>query len=311
MPPPLWAARIHPCKRAPNRHGTLTPLSLLASDLGPDLLGTGISSGCGALPKRWPPAAKTCISSRRCPVARTDAEGRAHRPAAPGQVATPASAPARCRGPPDRDDFRRTRVERCCRVRRGRARSRAVRTFPFGRRSCASSSSRARAHRGMRPRPRVVRVDSRHPATGGKARARRGSVGAAHAVSTSAVHGDPTSLRFEETFPALPPPARTIVYTGYVTARRSVPRAPLGEQREIVVSAGRVDGTMCFCRHRRARRFRHRDPLGASGRSRNRRDESRAFAAKALPASSSSAIATTFPIAGGRASRCRRPATTR
>ncbi len=53
------------------------------------------------------------------------------------------------------------------------------------------------------------------------------------------VHGDPSFVRLEETFPLAADGRVPIVYTGYVTSPgEPLPRAPLAEQREIVVSAG-------------------------------------------------------------------------
>ena len=53
------------------------------------------------------------------------------------------------------------------------------------------------------------------------------------------VHGDPSFVSLEETFPLATDGAVPIFYTGYVTAPGSaLPRAPLVEQREVVVSAG-------------------------------------------------------------------------
>lgn len=53
------------------------------------------------------------------------------------------------------------------------------------------------------------------------------------------VHGDPAFVRLEETFPLAADGRVPVFYTGYVTSPGAAPpRAPLGEQREIVVSAG-------------------------------------------------------------------------
>jgi len=53
------------------------------------------------------------------------------------------------------------------------------------------------------------------------------------------VHGDPSFVRLEETFPLAADGRVPIFYTGYVTSPgKPLPRAPLAEQREIVVSAG-------------------------------------------------------------------------
>ena len=53
------------------------------------------------------------------------------------------------------------------------------------------------------------------------------------------VHGDPSFVRLEETFPLAADGRVPIVYTGYVTSPgEPLPRASLAEQREIVVSAG-------------------------------------------------------------------------
>jgi predicted glycosyltransferase len=53
------------------------------------------------------------------------------------------------------------------------------------------------------------------------------------------VHGDPSFVRLEESFPLAADGRVPILYTGYVTSPgEPLPRAPLAEQREIVVSAG-------------------------------------------------------------------------
>jgi predicted glycosyltransferase len=53
------------------------------------------------------------------------------------------------------------------------------------------------------------------------------------------VHGDPSFVRIEETFPLAADGRVPLLYTGYVTSPGDpLPRAPLAEQREIVVSAG-------------------------------------------------------------------------
>ena len=53
------------------------------------------------------------------------------------------------------------------------------------------------------------------------------------------VHGDPSFVRLDETFPLAADGTVAIFYTGYVTAPGAVlPRAPIDEQREVVVSAG-------------------------------------------------------------------------
>jgi predicted glycosyltransferase len=115
-------------------------------------------------------------------------------------------------------------------------------TFPFGRRSLrfellplieritSSSTQRPRVLSSIRDILQLEEKAGRDVESWGWA---------AQWFDEVLVHGDPAFVRLEETFPLAADGRVPVFYTGYVTSPgAALPRAPLGEQREIVVSAG-------------------------------------------------------------------------
>lgn len=114
-------------------------------------------------------------------------------------------------------------------------------TFPFGRRSLRFELLPL-IHRIMSsaPRPRVL--SSIRDILQLEEKAGRDVESwswAAQWFDEILVHGDPSFVRLEETFPLAADGRVPIFYTGYVTSPGAAPpRAPVHEQREVVVSAG-------------------------------------------------------------------------
>ena len=131
------------------------------------------------------------------------------------------------------------------------------------------------------------------------------------------VHGDPSFVRLEETFPLAADGRVPIVYTGYVTSPGEplATRAARGATRNRRIGRRRSDRQPCAaCGHRRAPALgASRSCLARPGRTGHRRTTSFArWPPRRSGASSSSATATTF-LHCWRARACpyRRPATTR
>lgn len=161
----------------------------------------------------------------------------------PVKVADASFTPLRdADGTPIDDGFRRRRVESLLRAFDDAAPDVVLfETFPFGRRSLRFELvPLLERMAAARPRPRVLAsirdILQREEKPGRDAEAMDW---AQRWFDEVLVHGDPAFVRFEETFPLAADGRVPIFYTGYVTAPGTPPpRAPLAEQREIVVSAG-------------------------------------------------------------------------
>ena len=161
----------------------------------------------------------------------------------PVKVADASFTPLRdADGQPIDETFRRNRTERLLEA-FDRATPAVVlfETFPFGRRSLRFELmpllDRIDA---ARPRPRVL--SSIRDILQLQEKAGRDAESwewAKRWFDEVLVHGDPSFVRLEETFPLASDGGVPIYYTGYVTSPGDpLPRAPVTEQNEIVVSAG-------------------------------------------------------------------------
>jgi predicted glycosyltransferase len=161
----------------------------------------------------------------------------------PVKVADASFTPLRdADGVPIDDDFRRDRAQRLLAAFDAVAPAVVLfETFPFGRRSLRFELVPLLDRIATtRPRPRVLAsirdILQLQEKAGRDAEAWDW---AQRWFDEVLVHGDPSFVRLEETFPLAADGRVPIVYTGYVTSPgEPLPRAPLAEQREIVVSAG-------------------------------------------------------------------------
>ena len=161
----------------------------------------------------------------------------------PVKVADASFTPLRdAEGAPIDETFRRDRAQRLLDAFDAAAPSVVLfETFPFGRRSLRFELMPLLEHiDAARPRPRVL--SSIRDILQLQEKAGRDAESWAWAkrwFDEVLVHGDPSFVRLEETFPLAADGDVPIFYTGYVTSPgEPLTRALLTEQQEIVVSAG-------------------------------------------------------------------------
>ncbi len=161
----------------------------------------------------------------------------------PVKVADASFTPLRdAGGAPIDDDFRRDRAQRLLAAFDAAVPAVVLfETFPFGRRSLRFELVPLLERIAQtRPRPRVLAsIRDILQLQEKPGRDAQSWDWAQRWLDEVLVHGDPSFVRIEETFPLAADGRVPIFYTGYVTAPgEPLARAPLAQQREIVVSGG-------------------------------------------------------------------------